>query len=150
MGRIEGKCSVEIAAPVQECFAIAADIEQATVWQGSLREVRVLSRDAQGRPDRVETVSDAKVRHIKSLLRFTYDEPASIRWRQEKGDAKDIHGGWDLEDLGGDRTRATYWLQVDPGRVIGFLLRGPAEHRVRDFLLGHAADGLKGRAEQSG
>jgi hypothetical protein len=28
------------------------------------------------------------------------------------------------------------------------LLRGPVEGRVRDFLLGSAAEGLKGKAEQ--
>ena len=32
-------------------------------------------------------------------------------------------------------------------RVLGMLLRGPAEARVRDFLLGDAAEGLKQKAE---
>jgi hypothetical protein len=31
--------------------------------------------------------------------------------------------------------------------MLGMLLRGPAETRVRDMLLGDAADGLKQRAE---
>ncbi len=47
------------------------------------------------------------------------------------------------------RTRATYALEVDPGRVPGMPLRGPIEHTVRDFLLGGAADGLKSEAESS-
>ena len=33
------------------------------------------------------------------------------------------------------------------GRMLGLLLRGPAEGKVRDFLLGDAAAGLKQRAE---
>jgi hypothetical protein len=31
--------------------------------------------------------------------------------------------------------------------MLGMLLRGPAESRVRDFLLGGAAEGLKEKAE---
>ena len=31
--------------------------------------------------------------------------------------------------------------------MLGLLLRGPAETKVRDFLLGNAAEGLKERAE---
>ena len=147
MGTIRGEKSVEIAAPVEHCFAIAADIEQAPVWQGSLKEVHVLERDAEGRASLVETVNDAKIRSVKTRLRFTYDEPGSIRWRQEKGDVKALDGWWALEDLGDSRTRATYGLEVDPGRVLGLLVRGPVEGQVRDFLLGRASEGLKERAE---
>ena len=95
----------------------------------------------------VETVSDAKVKTVKAVLRFSYDAPTSIRWDQEEGDTKSLKGWWDLEDLGDGRTRATYGLDVDPGRMLGMLLRGPAEGAVRDFLLGGAAEGLKQRAE---
>jgi hypothetical protein len=31
--------------------------------------------------------------------------------------------------------------------MLGMLLRGPAEGKVRDFLVGNAADGLKQKAE---
>jgi hypothetical protein len=58
-----------------------------------------------------------------------------------------VRGWWDLEDLGDGRTRATYALEVDPGRMLGMLLRGPVEATVRDFLLGGAAEGLKREAE---
>jgi uncharacterized membrane protein len=147
MGTIRGEKSVEIDAPVERCFAIAADIENAPAWQGSLKEVKVLERDADGRPALVETVNDAKVRSVKARLRFAYEEPGSIRWKQEKGDVKALDGWWRLEDLGGARTRATYGLEVDPGRVLGLLVRGPVEGQVRDFLLGRASEGLKEEAE---
>ena len=147
MGVIKGERSVEIDAPVERCFDIAADIEHAPEWQGSLRDVEVLERDGGGRALVVETESDAKVKTVKARLRFGYEEPNRVTWVQEKGDTKSLRGWWDLEDLGGDRTRATYGLEADPGRVLGMLLRGPAEDRVRDFLLGGAAEGLKSRAE---
>jgi uncharacterized membrane protein len=147
MGNITGERSVEIDAPIQRVFDIASDIENAPAWQGSLKDVEVLEHDADGRASLVDTVNDAKVKTVKNKLSFTYDSPTSIRWRQEKGDVKSLVGWWKLEDLGGDRTRATYALEVDPGRMLGMLIRGPVEGQVRDFLLGNAADGLKRTAE---
>jgi hypothetical protein len=66
---------------------------------------------------------------------------------QEKGDTRSVRGWWDFEDLGAERTRATYGLAVDPGRMLGMLMRGPVVDTVRDFLLGGAAEGLKRKAE---
>jgi uncharacterized membrane protein len=146
---ITGDRSVEIDAPIDRCFAIAADIETAPKWQGSLKDVEVLSKDADGRAEVVNTKSDAKVKTVTTKLRFSYTEPTRIEWVQEKGDVKSLKGWWDLEDLGEGRTRATYALEVDPGRMLGMLLRGPIEGTVRDFLLGGAADGLKREAESS-
>lgn len=147
MGNVTGDKSVEIDAPIERCFEIAADIEGAPEWQGSLKDVEVLSRDGDGRAEVVETTSDAKVKTVKARLRFSYEEPDRITWVQEKGDTKALKGWWDFEDLGDGRTRATYGLDVDPGRMLGMLLRGPVEGQVRNFLLGGAAEGLKKQAE---
>src|SRR5918997_1806066 len=147
MGVIKGDRSVEIDAPIERCYEIAADVEQAVEWQGSLRDVEVVERDGERRPTLVETLSDAKVKNVRAVLRFSYEPPAAVRWTQEKGDTKSLHGSWTFEDLGGGRTRASYALEADPGRMLGMLLRGPAEAKVRDFLLGDAAEGLKQRAE---
>ena len=147
MGFIEGERTVEIDAPVERCFEIAADIENAPDWQGSLQDVDVLERDGEGRAELVETKSDAKVKSVRALLRFSYSPPTEVRWVQEKGDTKSLEGWWRLEDLGEGRTRASYGLSADPGRMLGMLLRGPAVAKVRDFLLGGAAEGLKRQAE---
>jgi len=147
MGTIRGERTVEIDAPVQRVFEIAADIEHAPEWQRSLTDVEVLERDGERRAKSVETESNASVRTIRSRLRFEYEPPAAITWDQERGDVKALRGWWHFEDLGGGRTRATYGLEVDPGRMLGLLLRGPAEGKVRDFLVGGAAEGLKARAE---
>jgi uncharacterized membrane protein len=148
MGTIKGDRSVEIEAPIERCYEIAADIENAPEWQGSLKDVEVLERDGERRASLVETESDAKVKSVRALLRFSYEPPTGIRWVQEKGDTKALTGSWSFEDLGGGRTRATYALEADPGRMLGLLLRGPAEAKVRDFLVGNAADGLKEKAER--
>jgi uncharacterized membrane protein len=147
VGNLTGERSVEIEAPIERCFEIAADVERAPEWQDSLKDAEALERDGDGRPLLVETKSDAKVKTVKALLRFSYDEPTGIRWQQEKGDVKSLVGWWKFDDLGEGRTRATYGLDVDPGRMLGMLLRGPIEGQVRDFLLGGFAEGLKRKAE---
>jgi uncharacterized membrane protein len=148
MGTIRGDRSVDIEAPIERCYEIAADIENAPEWQGSLKDVEVLERDGERRALLVETESDAKVKSVRSVLRFSYEPPTGIRWVQEKGDTKSLTGLWSFEDLGDGRTRATYALEAEPGRILGLLLRGPAEAKVRDFLVGNAADGLKEKAER--
>ena len=147
MGTISGERSVEIDAPMERCYEIASDIQNAPEWQGSLKDVDVLERDGERRALLVETESDAKVKTVRSTLRFSYEAPTAVHWVQEKGDTKSLVGSWTFEDLGEGRTRATYALEADPGRMLGMLLRGPAEGKVRDFLLGDAAEGLKQKAE---
>jgi uncharacterized membrane protein len=147
MGTIRGERTVEIEAPIERVFAIAADVEQAPEWQPSLTDVEVLTRDGDGRAKSVDTQSDASVRTIRSRMTFAYDPPTAITWEQERGDVKAVRGWWRLEDLGEGRTRATYGLEVDPGRMLGMLLRGPVEGKVRDHLVGGTAEGLKARAE---
>jgi len=147
MGLLKGDRSVEIDAPIERCFEIAANVEAAPEWQGSLQDVDVLERDTDKRAALVETKSDAKVKSVRAVLRFSYQEPTRIEWVQEKGETKSLRGWWDFEDLGGGRTRATYALETDPGRVLGMLLRGPMQGVVMDFMLGGAAEGLKQQAE---
>ena len=96
----------------------------------------------------VRTETDGKVRTLNSTLRFGYDDPTGISWEQTEGDLKSVRGSWEFEDLGDGRTRATYGLRTDPGRVLGLLLRGPIEGKVKELLTKSAAEGLKEHLEQ--
>ena len=147
MGTLEASWTVEIEAPRERCYEIAADVENAAQWQGTLEQVEVLERDREGRAMVVETLSDAGVKKVRSWLRFDYEPPAGLNWDQEKGDAKWLTGSWAFEDLGDGRTRATYALRTDPGRMLGLLLRGPVEGKVKELLTKSAAEGLKQHAE---
>ena len=85
-----------------------------------------------------------KVKKSKSILRFTFDnEPNGLTWKQEKGDVKSVDGRWELSELDANRTKAVYALEIDPGRVLGMLLRGPVEGQVKEYLTKGAAEGLK-------
>ncbi len=148
MATLEASWTVEIDAPRERCYEAAADIESAPEWQGTLEEVEVLERDPQGRPLVVETVSDAMVKKVRSWVRFAYDPPAGLTWEQEKGDTKWLTGHWTFDELAEGRTRATYGLRTDPGRVLGLLLRGPVEGKVKELLTKSAAEGLKQHVER--
>jgi len=80
-------------------------------------------------------------------VRFSYEPPARLAWTQEKGDLKSVEGSWVLEDLGDGRTRATYTLDSDPGRVLGMLLRGPVESAVMAMLVNARPGELKAYVE---
>ncbi len=130
MAELSGKSSVEIDAPLDQVWAIVEDVLDAPNWQGGLDGMTALEHDDAGRPTLVETENDLKVRRVKTRVRFSYAGPTRLSWTQEKGDLKSVEGSWTLEDLGGGRTRAGYELEVDPGRILGMLIRGPAEGAI--------------------
>ena len=140
---IEGSASIEIDAPIGEVFEVAADVEQSPRWQPDIKTAEVLERDGDGRQVLVHTETDAKVRTLGADLRFNYDEPTGMTWRQEDGDLKSVDGSWSLEDLGDGRTRATYWMKVDLGRMLGAVIRGPLVDAMRKQLVETMPEKLK-------
>ena len=147
MSTLTGTSTAEIAAPLAEVWGCVEDIETAPDWQGGLNFLTPLERDEQGRGTRCEVGADIKVRTVKTIVRFTYDGPTKLSWTQEKGDLKAVDGSWVLEDLGDGRTRATYRVDVDLGRVLGMMVKGPVEGAVRQMLAGARAGELKARIE---
>jgi carbon monoxide dehydrogenase subunit G len=147
MAHMGGSASEEIEAPLDEVWAVVEDVLTAPEWQGGLVAIRALERDADDRPTLVETENDIKVRRVKTQVRFSYEGPTRLTWVQEKGDLKSVEGSWTLEDLGGGRTRATYTLDSDPGRMLGMLIRGPVEAAVRAMLVNARPGELKERVE---
>lgn len=147
MGHLGGTKSIEVEAPIEACWALAVDVASAPEWQSGLEDMKVLDTDADGRPARCETSSDIKVRVVKTIVRFSYQEPNRVSWTQEKGDLKSLDGSWELEDLGDGRTKVTYSLDGDPGRVLGMLIRGPVEGKVRDVMVNARPGEFKARVE---
>jgi uncharacterized membrane protein len=140
---LEASRTVEVDAPIERCYELAADIQGAPDWQETLLDVEVLERDDQKRPLLVETLSDAVVRKARTTVRFSYDPPNGLSWEQVEGDPKWLTGSWEFEDLGEGRTKATYAIESDPGRVLGMLLRGPVQDRVKDHLTRTPTEGLQ-------
>jgi len=135
MGKIGGEASIVVDAPIERVYELLEDVETAPQWQNGLQELTPLTRDAEGRAEKCESVSDAKVKTVKTVVRFSYEPPTAVRWAQEKGDLKSLDGAWLLKDLGDGRTEVTYFLEGDPGRVLGMLIRGPVEGAIREVLV---------------
>lgn len=149
MANLGGTASTEIDTPLEEVWAVVEDVLSAPDWQGGLDAMTALEHDANGRPTLVETENDIRVRRVKARVRFSYQGPTRLEWTQEQGDLKSVDGAWDLEDLGGGRTRATFSLDADPGRVLGMLIRGPVEAATRAMFVNGRPGELKRRVEDS-
>jgi ribosome-associated toxin RatA of RatAB toxin-antitoxin module len=147
---LSGKSTAEIEAPLDRVWALVEDVESAPQWQGGLKGMRALERDGDGRAVLCESETDAKVRTVRSTVRFTYDPPRRLSWTQEKGELKSVRGSWELEELGTDRTRATYSIEVDLGRMLGMMIRGPLVDLLRQMLAGARAGELKKQVEGGG
>lgn len=143
MGSITGSSTAEIAAPIEQVWAAVEDVLSAPKWQGGLKDMEALERDGDGHVVLAESKNDAKVRTITSTVRFAYAGPTRLSWRQEKGEMKSVDGSWLLEDLGDGRTRATYDLEVDLGRMLSLVIRGPLVDVLRGQLVSSRADELK-------
>jgi uncharacterized membrane protein len=143
VGTIDGSASIEVEAPIEAVYAVAADVEGSPRWQPEIKVAECIERDGNGNQVLVHMETDAKVRTLGSDIRFSYEEPGRISWAQEDGDLKSVEGSWELQDLGDGRTRVTYWLEVDLGRALGLLIRGPLVGVLRGQLVNSMPEKLK-------
>jgi coenzyme Q-binding protein COQ10 len=148
MAPLTGSSTEEIDAPLDRVWELVEDVERAPEWQGGLKGMHALERDADDRAVLCEADTDAKVRTVKSIVRFDYSgAPNVLAWTQEKGDLKSVEGRWELEDLGDGRTQATYRIEADLGRMLGMVIRGPMVDLLRGMLAGARAGELKSELE---
>ncbi len=145
MGLNWAEHSVEIDAPIETCFAAIIDYETFPSWQGAVVDTEVLDWDEKGRGKKVRLFVDAKVRKVDYTLDYSYDEPARIEWDFVEGNGiNGADGHYLFEDLGGDRTRATYKL----GLEVGIPLPGPVARRAHKTTLKGSVEDLKKEAER--
>jgi coenzyme Q-binding protein COQ10 len=148
MGTVSGSAGAEIEAPIEAVFAIAADVEGSPRWQPEIKVAECVERDRDGNQVLVHMETDAKVRRLGSEMRFSFESPKRIAWEQEEGDLRSIEGSWEFEDLGDGRTRTTYRLEVDLGRVLGLAIRGPVLDVLRGRMIETMPEKLKRFVEE--
>jgi uncharacterized membrane protein len=145
MGLNWAEHTVEIDAPIETCYAAIIDYETFPAWQGAVVDTEVLDWDKKGRGKRVRLFVDAKVRKVDYTLDYSYDEPERIEWDFVEGNGINAADGHYLfEDLGNDRTRATYKL----GLEVGIPLPGPVARRAHKSTLKGSVEDLKKEAER--
>ncbi|MGA2011786.1 MAG: SRPBCC family protein [Solirubrobacteraceae bacterium] len=143
MTLLRGSTSAEIAAAIERCWSVVEDVARWPEWQHGLESVDVLERDGAGRAVLCDTLSDARFTKVRCRVAVIYEPPRRITWSWVAADSDDLDamdGSWVLDELPGDRTRATYALAVDPGPV-GFMAR-PLERALRPLVVGRRADEL--------
>jgi ribosome-associated toxin RatA of RatAB toxin-antitoxin module len=145
---ISGERTVEVGAPRAEVLAALLDVEAYPDWQSDVKEAEVLERDGEGRPLEAEILQDAQVRRIRARLRYEHRGDDGFSWSLIKGDVKNLRGSYILEDAGPSATRVTYELEVDPGRALGMIMRGPVVDRVRDHVMDGTLKALKAHVER--
>jgi hypothetical protein len=145
MGLNWAEHTVEIEAPIKTCFDAITDYETFPSWQGAVVDTEVLDWDEAGRGKRVRLFVDAKVRKVDYTLDYRYDQPTRIEWDFVEGNGiNDADGHYLFEDLGGDRTRATYKF----GLEVGIPLPGPVARRAHKSTLKGSVEDLKQEAER--
>ena len=137
--------SIEIDAPAESCFAVAADVARYPDWATGIRITEVLAVDDEGRPARARFVIDGMVKEIDYTLVYTYDYPTRISWTAEPGeDLRALDGSYSFNPVGEERTEVVYALRAEPAFIIpGFLRR-----QVEKQIVTTALRGLRERVEQ--
>src|SRR4051794_11376167 len=141
-----GECrSSEIDATPQQCFDALTDFEHLPDWQGAVKSVEVLERDAQGRGTVVEYHVDARVKTVRYRLRQDYDgAPGRLDSEYCGGDFRDFSGEWRFVGIEGGRTRVELDLNIDPGRFVP----GPIRSAISDAVMRRALADLKKHLER--
>ena len=149
MGDLSAKASTEIDAPVERVWGVVADVEAWPQWQATISALDVEERDGEDRPSLCEVVFDAKVQTIRTVQRVRYEPASRLEFEQEQGSLKSLRGTWELEDVGDGRTRATYELDVKLGGMLGMLVTGAVEEKLRERLVTSLPLELKSRVEDA-
>jgi len=147
MSRSGGGSHVELVeGTAQACFDAITDWTTYPQWQSAVRSCTILDRDPDGRWEVVETVIDAKLRSVRYVLRYHYEEPTRIWWEYIEGDVRSVSGDYDLREAPDGTTQITYRLEIDAGVFVP----GPIKRFLTETAMKTSVREVKARVEQAG
>jgi uncharacterized membrane protein len=123
--------TLEIDAPAEALYDVAADIASYPEWATGVKEVEVLESTSEGLVERARFVLEGFVKEIEYVLRYTHDRPNVLSWVAEE-DSKDVRmleGSYTFNDVDG-ATEVVYALTVEPNFTIPGFLRRQAEKQI--------------------
>ncbi len=140
--------TLEIDAPAEALYDVAADIGAYPEWATGVKEVEVLETTDDGRVERARFVVEGFVKEIEYVLRYTHDRPNTLSWvaEEDSKDVKSLEGSYTFNPMDGSATEVVYALSVEPNFTIPGFLRRQAEKQIVTTAL----RGLRKRATGGG
>ncbi len=123
--------TLEIDAPAEALYDVAADIASYPEWATGVKEVEILGRTSEGLVERARFVVAGMVKEIEYVLRYTHDRPNVLSWVAEE-DSKDVRmleGSYTFTSVDG-ATEVVYALTVEPNFKMPGFLRRQAENQI--------------------
>ncbi len=137
--------TIQIDAPAEVIFDVAADVARFPEWATGVRETEVLEANEDGYPIRAHLVVNGIIRTISYILNYTYDGIAKIEWVAEPGDdIIEMVGRYEFYELDEGGFEVVYALKVAPNFIVPGMLRRQAEKQI----VSTALRGLRDRAEE--
>ncbi|MCH7581932.1 MAG: SRPBCC family protein [Acidobacteria bacterium] len=138
--------TLEIDAPPEALYDVAADVASYPEWATGVKEVEVLELDESGRVNRARFVLEGFVKEIEYILEYTHDRPNVLSWVAEASDdLKMLEGSYQFTSLD-DATEVVYSLAVEPNFTVPGFLRRQAERQIVNTAL----RGLRKRVTEGG
>ncbi|MGB8361114.1 MAG: SRPBCC family protein [Acidimicrobiia bacterium] len=127
---------LEIDAPPEVLYDVAADVASYPEWASGVKEVEVLGLDDQGRVDRARFVLEGFVKEIEYVLKYTHDRPKVLSWvAEESSDLKMLEGSYQFSPTDNGSTEVVYALTVDTKFTIPGFIKRQAEKQIVNTAL---------------
>ena len=130
-----------INAPIEVAWDVIADIPKYPEFLKELKAVRI---------DKIEgnvktaTYEVEIVKKIEYTLKLVEEKPRKVTWSMVKGQMMSRNdGSWQLRDLGGGKTEATYTVDVK----FGLLVPSAISNMLTEVNLPKMLDAFKNRIE---
>ncbi|MFN2390206.1 MAG: SRPBCC family protein [Actinomycetota bacterium] len=137
------KDSIDVAASLEDVFAVATDFESYPDWNPNIKQVEIRETDGEGRATKVWYEVDAKVKVLTYTLAYDYTgAPESFSWDLADGDVKALSGSYTFDEFD-DVTEVIYEMTIDPGFPVPGFVKKQAERQI----VKGALEDLKKRVE---
>lgn len=128
--------TITIAAPHEQVWTIATDIERYPEWAHDVKDVVITSRDDHGRPSEVEFRTSALGRSTHYTLQYDYSNaPDTLAWTMVKGDIqRSIDGAYRFASTGDGGTEVHYDLAIELVVPLPGFVKRRAERRILNAI----------------
>ena len=128
--------TITIAAPHDQVWEIATDLERYPEWAHDVKDVVITSRDDAGRPHQVEFRTSALGRSTHYTLEYDYSQaPDALAWTMVKGDIqRSIEGAYRFTPTADGGTQVQYDLRIELVVPLPGFVKRRAERRILNAI----------------